>query len=151
MSNHVISDSIVPMTFIYNYRVGEYLDRYLDGLKEKKIWGVKCPSCERVVVPPRMMCGKCNVKMKRWVRVKPTGVLRNFTIAYVDVEMGEVRDRETPCVIGQIKLEGADSLLTAKVEGVAPENVRTGLKVKAVWKAEPEGNLQDLDHFEPVK
>lgn len=151
MPEHTIIDTIVPLTFTYNYRVGEYMDRYLDGLKEKKIWGVKCPRCERVVIPPRAACGKCNVRMKRWVRVKPVGTLKNFTIAHVDIDQGEIRDRESPLIIGMIKLDGADSLITARVQGISPDKLKTGIKVKAVWRDQTEGNIQDLDHFEPVQ
>ncbi len=151
MAEHKIINSFVGLTFEYNYRVGESLDKYLDGLQSKKILGVTCPECERVLVPPRNMCGKCNTKTKKWVTLKPVGTLKNFTVSHVEIEQGEIKDREKPVIIGQIKLEGADSLLTARIEGVSPKDVKTGLKVKAVFKDTTEGTLQDLDHFEPVK
>jgi uncharacterized OB-fold protein len=49
-----------------------------------------------------------------------------------------------------IRLDGADSLLTAKVQGIRPERCKRGLRLKAVWKDEPKGTVHDLDHFEPV-
>jgi len=141
---------MVPLTFTYNYRVGAYLERYLTGLSERKIWGVRCPECKRVLLPPRSACGRCSTRPQEWVEVKPFGTLENFTVAHVDIEKGEVRDLPAPRVLGLIRLEGADSLLLARIEGIKPENCRAGLRLRAVWKEKPEGNVHDLDHFEPL-
>ena len=142
--------SFVPLTFGYKYRVGAWLDRYIDGLAEKKILGVKCPSCGRVIVPPRSVCGICYKKPTEWVEVGPEGELKNFTIGYVKLDAGEIKDADEPYVIGMIKLDGADSLLTALVKGVEPENLKVGLRLRAVFADEPKGVVNDLTHFEPV-
>ncbi len=142
---------LVPLTFMYNYRVGAFLEKYIQGLSEKKILGVRCPECKRVLLPPRSSCGSCSAKPAEWVDVKPEGVLVNFTVAHVNIEKGEVKDLEAPEIIGMIRLEGADSLLTAKVQGVPPDACEAGLRLRAVWKDPPEGTLLDLDHFEPVE
>ena len=141
---------MVPFTFMYNYRVGAYMEKYLEGLAEKKILGVRCAECGRVLLPPRSACGTCHTRPDEWVEVKPTGTLENFTIGHVAVENGEINDRPEPMIIGMVKLDGAHSLLTAKIEGIGPGDCRTGIRVQAVWREEPKGNLADLDHFEPV-
>lgn len=142
--------SKVPMDFVYNYRVGPYIERYLGGFKEKKILGSKCPGCALVAVPPRKYCGVCNKVMEEIVEVGQEGTLENFTVGHVTLEKGKIGPADPPYTLGLVKLEGATSALLAKVEGIAPAEVRTGMKVKAVWKDPVEGDYGDLDHFEPV-
>jgi len=148
---HHLVKSFVPFTFEYNYRLGAWMEKYVDGLANKKILGVKCAKCGRVIVPPRSVCGTCNTKPTEFVEVGPTGELRNFTIGYVTIEAGEIKDAKEPYVIGMIKLDGADSLVTGLVKGVRLEDLKTGIRLKAVFAAEPKGTLKDLTHFEPVK
>jgi hypothetical protein len=140
----------VPMDFVYNYRVGSYVERYLGGFAEKKILGSKCPGCSKVAVPPRMYCGVCNKKMEEIVEISQEGTLENFTVGHVVLEKGQLSPAKKPYILGLIKLDGASSLLLAKVEGVSPAQVKAGLRVKAVWKDQVEGDYGDLDHFEPV-
>ena len=77
---------MVPLTFMYNYRAGAYLERYLQGLTEKKILGVRCPQCKRVLLPPRSACGSCSTRPEEWVEVDSSGTLENFTVAHVTIE-----------------------------------------------------------------
>lgn len=146
---HVHVRPMVPLTFTYNYRVGQPLERYLRGLAEKRILGVRCPACKRVLLPPRSACGACATRPDEWVEVRPTGTLEQFTVAHVSLEQGEIRDRDAPVILGLIRLDGADSLLTARVEGIPPEQCRNGVRVRAVWRDPPQGDHGDLDHFEP--
>jgi uncharacterized OB-fold protein len=141
---------VVPMDFTYNYRVGPYITRYLDGFKEKKILASKCPGCGLVAVPPRKYCGVCNKVMEETVELGQEGTLENFTVGHVTLEKGKLNPADAPYILGMIKLEGATSQLLARVEGVSPADVRTGMKVKAVWKDPVTGDYDDLDHFEPV-
>lgn len=141
---------VVPMDFTYNYRIGPHITRYLDGFKEKKILGSKCPECSLVAVPPRKYCGVCNKVMTEEVEVGQEGTLENFTVGHVVLEKGALKPADVPYVLGMIKLEGGTSLLLARVEGVSPADVKMGMKVKAVWKDPVAGDYDDLDHFEPA-
>ena len=147
---HQYVTTMVPLTFTYNYRVGAYLEKYLQGLAQKKLFGVKCPKCKRVLLPPRSACGLCHTQPEEWVEVQPTGTLEIFTVAHVTIEKGEIKDLPEPLIIGMIRLDGADSLLTARIQGTKPDRCRKGLRLKAVWKDPPGGTVHDLDHFEPV-
>ncbi len=142
---------VVPLDFTYNYRVGQYMERFLNSLKDKKLMGVKCPECGKVFVPPRMFCGSCNQKLDEWVEVAQTGMLANFTVGHVVLEKGaRLAKAESPYVLGLIKLDDVDSLLLARVEKVAPADLKKGMRMKAVWKEELAGDYSDLDHFEPA-
>ena len=146
---HHITHTMVPLSFEYKYRVGQSLERYLDALGDKKILAMKCPNCSRVVVPPRSFCGACNTQMGDLTEVGPEGTLENYTVAHVIIEGGEVKPASEPFVIGQIKLDGADSLLTAKVKADAGA-LSKGVRVRAVFVDEPKGTVHDLEHFELI-
>jgi uncharacterized protein len=140
----------VPLDFVYNYRVGTYIERYLEGFKEKKILASRCGDCGKVAVPPRMYCGPCNGRMEELLEVSQQGSLENFTIGHVLLEKGAVKAAPSPYMLGLIKLDGADSLLLARVEGVNAGAGALGMRVRAVWKDEVGGDYNDLDHFEPA-
>ncbi len=148
---HFQVNPTVPLTFMYNYHVGRSMETYLEGLAQKKILGVRCPTCKRVLIPPRSACGTCAARPGEWVEVKPEGTLVTFTVAHVAVEKSEIRDLEKPFILGLIRLDGADSLLTSRVEGIGPDACRNGMRVRAVWKDTPAGDFHDLEHFEPAE
>ena len=139
----------VPLDFPYNYRVGQYLEKYIQGLGDKKILGVRCPDCGKVLVPPRKVCGTC-VGLEEWVEVGQEGTVENYTVAHVKLEKGLIEKLEAPRLLAMITLDGASVPLLAEVRGIEAPDLKKGLRVRAVFKDPPEGSLSDLDHFEPV-
>ncbi len=144
-------DTVAPLDFAYKYRVGSCLQRYIDALKEKKIIAARCPQCGEVVVPPRKYCGECNRVREEYVELSQEGTLENFTVGHVSLDKGRLNAAESRYVVGMIRLDGADNLLVAKVEGVSAAEVKAGMRVRAVWKEETAGDYSDLDHFEPLQ
>ena len=140
---------VVPVDFGYNNRVGPYIERYLDNLKEKKIMGVKCPGCRSVFVPPRMYCGKCEKKLEDWVEVAQEGTLENFTVGHVTMAKGKLSPAD-PYILGMVKLDGATSLLLGRVEKVSPSDLKAGMRLRAAWNDGSENEYLFLDHFEPA-
>ena len=55
-----------------------------------------------------------------------------------------------PFVFGIIQLEGADTGLAHLIGDVAPEGVKTGMKVQAVFKEDRVGSIMDIKHFKPL-
>ncbi len=141
----------VPLDFQYNNRVGIGIERYLRGLGERKILGSKCPQCGKVAVPPRTVCGKCSATMGEFVEVSQEGTLENFTVGHVQLVKGQRLEKaESPYVVGLVRLDGVDSLLLARISGVDPSDLKVGMRVKAVWRDEVQGDYADLDHFQPA-
>ncbi len=140
---------VVPMDFGYNYRLGAYLERYLDGLREKKILGVRCGGCGEVLVPPRMYCGKCNRKLDEWVELGQEGELVDFTVGHVSMSKGKLSPAD-PHVIGLVRLDGASVPLLARIKGVGTAEINPGMRVRAAWNDAAESDYQVLDHFEPA-
>ena len=86
--DHRITQAIVPFSFGYQNRVGAWLNRFIDGLGEQKIWGIKCAGCGRVAVPPRQVCGPCHREMSDWVEVGPEGTVESLTIGRIRIQEG---------------------------------------------------------------
>lgn len=138
----------------YQHAYGPYYGGLFDGLAtSRRIQGVRCPSCECVLVPPREYCDTCYARTAEWVDVADTGVIKAFSVIHLEF-VGQVR--EPPYVYAEIVLDGAATRLIHTVAGIdigeAMERLRPGMKVRAVWKedAEPVGTLEDISHFEPI-
>ena len=137
----------------YDHAFGPYYGTLFDGIAtSRRIQGVRCPSCECVLVPPREYCDTCFTRTAEWVDVEDTGTVKAFSIIYLEF-VGQTR--EPPYIYSEIVLDGAATRLIHVIGGIdveeAKERLRTGMKVKAVWKdAEPTGSLEDIDYFEPI-
>ncbi len=133
----------------YMWHVGETGSRFLTALRDKKeIWGVQCPKCKTVYVPPMKTCGECFVPTDKWVRVKDTGTLLSYTVVRYSHGM---QPKKPPLIYGLIKLDGADGALLHLIGGAGKTALRIGMKVKAVFAKTRTGNIMDISHFAPVK
>ena len=133
----------------YTYFAGRVGSRFITTLRDRQeIKGVKCGTCDTVFVPPRQTCERCMEDLRdQWVDVKTTGELVNFTvIRYDDGHL----PRKAPFVLGLVKLDGADTPMAHIIDGVDPESVAVGMKVRAVFAAESTNTILDIDHFEPA-
>ncbi len=133
----------------YTYFAGATGSRFITTLRDqKKITGVKCSRCSKVYIPPRGNCDICMVDIsKNWVDIQNTGVITNYTIVrYNDKHL----PRKAPYVLALIKLDGADASLAHIVEGIDPDKVNTGMRVRAVFANEQRNTLREIDHFEPA-
>ena len=62
------------------------------------------------------------------------------------------RNIELPYVAASVALDTADISIYALIQECRPEDVRMGMRVEAVWKAdgEREGRWEDILHFRPT-
>lgn len=141
----LVSEQVLQVPF--NYSAGPLASRFLTTLRDlRRILGIKCAACGRVHVPPRAYCGECRSKMSDWVEVGPGGVLENFTVVHY---RESVHPAEAPFVIGIIKLTGADTGLVHLVLA-GPDDIRQGMKLRAVFSENRKGHILDLAGFAPV-
>lgn len=130
------------------YSAGGVASRFLIGLRDnKKIMGIKCPTCNRVYVPPRSTCKGCFGQLDEWVEVSDEGTLLTYTIVYQPEPPQPV---EPPIAYGIIQLDGADTGFIHLLGGVDFEQLRIGMKVQAVFKEEREGSILDIKYFKPL-
>ena len=127
-------------------RVGS---KFIISLRDQnKILGVKCPQCNKVYCPPREYCEKDLTKLdENWVELGNEGVVKNFTVVqYNDQHL----PRRAPYVLALIQVDGADTPFCHLVEGIDHEQVKIGMRVKAVYAKETTNTILDINHFEPV-
>lgn len=133
----------------YTWVAGEVASRFLVGLRdEKKIYGVRCPQCKMVFVPPKKLCHRCFAQMSEWVEVSDEGTLETFTI--VRYSEPTLHPMEAPFAYGVVKLGGADTGMVHLIGEADLAQLKEGLKVKAVFKEKGEGNYLDIKYFKPI-
>ncbi len=133
----------------YEWDAGVAISRFLDGLEEARILGRECRGCERVLVPPRMFCERCFRDTDGWVEVETTGTVQTYSICHIRYDMQPLEEPELPAVVA---IDGSSGGFLHKLGEVAPEDVRIGMAVEAVWKPEEEreGSILDIAYFRPL-
>ncbi len=65
----------------FRWSAGVYGSRFLAELRDnKRFVGVRCPSCGKVYVPPRNVCGPCFVELTELVPVSDEGEIITYTV-----------------------------------------------------------------------
>jgi len=133
----------------YTWTVGSTLSRFYCELRDSgKIWGNRCPSCNKVFVPPKVKCIYCYKDLNDWVMLPGTGTLETYTVVRYEEPM--LHPRKAPFVFGAVKMDGADTAMVHLIGDVDPEEVKVGMRVEAVLEEEREGNILDIKHFRPI-
>ena len=134
----------------YKWSAGKFGSRFLESIRENKQFiGIKCPSCEKVYVPPREICGPCFRKMDEWVELGNEGILLAYSIVsykFIDPNTGETRP--VPYTYGYIELDGASTTISHFIDEQDSEKLYPGLRVRAVFEEQRKGSLEDIKHFE---
>jgi len=136
----------------YAWSVGTAMSRFLKELKNGRIIARKCHKCGRILVPPRMFCELCFRPTDEWVYVKDTGIINTYSISYLAADASRLKE---PIIIGVIELDGASKGVGIfhHLGEVKKENIKFGMKVKAVWKPPEErtGAITDIKYFKPAE
>ena len=136
----------------YRWAMGRDGSKFFNEIREREVLlGIKCPTCKRVYVPPRRLCGPCFVKMDELVELGSEGVVEAFTLVnypFIDPDTGE--NRPIPYIYGYIKLDGADNLLSHMIKSLPEAPVKVGDRVRAIFTEQKQGRIQDIEYFEPL-
>ena len=149
MTDKAVKPIVAEADSISNFQVtaGATGSKFLIDIRDnKKITGIKCPSCSKVYVPPRLHCPTCCVKMSEWVELSGKGTLNTYTVVRYKEPY---QPKEPPIIYAVIQLDGADTGLTSILGEVDPDKVKIGMRLEPVFKEEREGSLLDIDHFKP--
>ena len=135
----------------YGWDSGVAISRYLAELKNGRIIGIKCRSCQRTVVPPRVVCEWCWEPMSDWVYLEDTGTVNTFSVCYIRWDATRAKEPQLPAVV---EIDGASQgigILHLLGE-VNPDDVSIGMKVQAVWKPAEErmGAITDIEYFKSL-
>lgn len=144
-----VTGVIVPVSLDYLYAASPEESAFYRGLNEGRILGQRCPTCQKVYVPPRSACPTDGTPTAEEVEVSQTGTITTFCVVNVPFLGQKITP---PYVSAYVLLDGADIAVLHLILGVPAEEVRMGMRVKAVWKPREEWtySLENIDHFEPT-
>ncbi|MFW9949467.1 MAG: Zn-ribbon domain-containing OB-fold protein [Candidatus Thorarchaeota archaeon] len=132
----------------YKHTAGAYVERFITEIgKNNKIYGVKCKKCNKIYVPPKMICFKCFEKMEEWVEIGSEGTVKGFTVV---THSTPVMPLEPPFAYAIINLDGADTDFVHIIKESDPEKLKIGMRVRAVFKEKPRKRILDIEYFEAI-
>ncbi|MBA2952639.1 DNA-binding protein [Nocardioides sp. MAH-18] len=149
IGDNPVTGVIVPVSLDYLYAASPEESAFYRGLNEGRILGQRCPTCEKVYVPPRSACPTDGTPTSEEVEVSQTGTITTFCIVNVPFLGQKITP---PYVSAYVLLDGADIAVLHLILGVPAAEVRMGMRVEAVWKPREEWtySLENIDHFEPT-
>jgi uncharacterized OB-fold protein len=135
----------------YAWDAGIGIGQFLEALRRGRLIGRHCPSCRRILFPPRMFCEQCFRPTAEWVGLSDTGTVLTYSVVHVRWDMVRLQGPQVPAVIAVDGASPGMGILHL-LGGVAPERVRMGMRVRAVWKPpeEREGSITDIRYFAPL-
>ena len=133
----------------YTYTASPITEAFLRGTQERRLLGRRCSECGKVYLPPRGVCSMCGAAFTdEIVEIPDTGTVATFAVVNVNFASREV---ELPYAVVEVLFDGAAITSQFLIQGISHEQVRMGMRVKAVWK---EGDLQptlsNITHVEPL-
>lgn len=138
----------MSMNLTWRYASGSAMERFCEGLCGRRIEALRCDGCGRRYLPPRPFCGNCRLALTSWVPVADEGTLEAWTVVHVPILDGRTGElRPTPYGMGLIRLDGADTTLNHYLAESDPGRLGIGLRVRAAWRDELRGAMDDILHF----
>jgi uncharacterized OB-fold protein len=136
-----------PISLDYSYTPGVAASRFLRSIEQGQIMGQRCPSCDKVYVPPRGACSMCGVATDEELLLTGKGTITTFCVTQIPSP-----GLTPPYVTAWIRLDGADITSMFLVQECDPDEVRLGMRVEAVWveESEREANLGNIRYFRPT-
>ena len=141
----VVLTALHVLEYPYKRSVGPIIGRFLTGLRDQKIEGIR-GSDGRVLVPPVEYDPQTAAELSEFVDVGPGGVVTTWT--WLD-EARSNNPLQKPFAWALIKLDGADTALLHAVDAGSEATMKTGMRVKPRWRAERTGHILDIECFEP--
>jgi hypothetical protein len=138
-----------PVRLEYTVVAGRHLSRYLRALAERRIIGGRCRGCNKVYVPPRGACPTCALPIDDEVAISDHGTVTTFCI--VNISFGNAA-LPPPYAAASVLLDGSDIPIFHLIGGTPVEEVRMGLRVRAVWVPDADlgPTLESIRWFEPT-
>jgi hypothetical protein len=144
-----VTGIVTPVELDYIYEASPEESAFFRAIAEGRLVGQRCPKCQKVYIPPRGACPVDGVPTAEEVELPDTGIVTTFCIVNVPFLGQKIKP---PYVSAYILLEGADIAFLHLILGIPAEEVRMGMKVRAVWKPREEWGttVENISHFEPT-
>ncbi|MGB3707890.1 Zn-ribbon domain-containing OB-fold protein [Gordonia sp. (in: high G+C Gram-positive bacteria)] len=136
-----------PITNSIMHSATESESWYLEGLKEGKLLGGRVQTGE-VYFPPRYVSPSDGSPTIERVQLAETGIVTTFCIVNVPFLGQQIKP---PYVAAYVLLDGSDIPFLHLILDTPAEDVRMGMRVKAVWRPEDEWDytMRNISHFAP--
>ena len=94
-------------------------------------------------------CSICSVPTTDDVPLPDTGTVTTFCLVNIPVRGQNVK---LPFACANVLLDGSDTPFLIQISGCEVEEVRQGMRVRAVWRGAHERgpSLDSIAHFEPI-
>jgi uncharacterized protein len=135
------------LEFPYRRSVGPVLGRFLAGLREGRIEGVRTRD-GRVLVPPQEYDPQTAEALDEWAAVGPGGVVVSW--AWIAEPLPK-QPLDRPFAWALVRLDGADTAMLHAVDAGSEAAMRTGMRVTARWRPERTGEIRDIECFVPAR
>ncbi len=149
LENHLVTGVITPVELDYTYAASPEESAFYRGLAEGKILGQRCPTCEKVYVPPRSACPADGTPTAEEIELSHEGTVTTYCVVNVPF-MGQ--KITPPYVSAYVLLDGADIAFLHLILDIPADEVRMGMRVKAVWRPRDEWGttIENISHFSPT-
>ena len=144
MTQPEVLSQAFELGYTYTRSTGPVVGRFLTGLRDRKILGIRA-SDGRVVVPPMEYDPDTAAELSEFVEVGQQGEIVSF--AWVK-HPREAHPMDKPFAWAMVKLDGADVPMIHCVAADAEADVSTGARLQAVWADETKGFITDIRCFE---
>ena len=141
-----VTSLATPMRLDYAFTAGLAQSRFLTGISQKKILGMRCPVCRQVYVPARGSCPTDGVATTEEVELSHKGTVTTYCVVNVPFQGQSI---EIPYICAQILLDGANIAFMGLIQEIPATEVRMGLRVEAVWADELGLTMASIKHFRP--
>ncbi|MEM0043752.1 MAG: Zn-ribbon domain-containing OB-fold protein [Sulfolobales archaeon] len=128
----------------YHYTAGPLGVKWLEALRQGVLKAARCSRCGLKFMPPKIYCPQCFSEVSELVEIVEEGYVSSYTIIYVD-DSG--RRLEKPRVIALIRFPGVFGGLIHEVKA-DPKDIKSGMRVRPVFRDERRGSITDIMYFE---
>jgi uncharacterized OB-fold protein len=133
--------------FTYTRSLGPVLGRFMAGLRDRRVLGGRT-SDGRVHVPPLEYDPITHAPLDELVEVAAIGTVLSWT--WTERPLAE-QPLDRPFGWALVLLDGADTPLLHAVDAGERGRMRTGMRVRVRWAADPVGHIRDIACFEPAE
>jgi uncharacterized OB-fold protein len=132
--------------FDYTRSLGPVLSRFVTGLRDRRVEGVR-GSDGRVHVPPVEYDPVTGQPLSEPVEVGTEGTVMTWSWMADPIEGQPLTH---PFAWAFVRLDGADTALLHAVDAGSPAAMRTGMRVRVRWAEQTVGHITDIACFDPV-
>jgi len=137
----------MQVEFDYTRSLGPVLSDFMTGLAGRRVLGARLED-GRVVVPPPEYDPLTLAPLRDLVPVADAGEVVSWS--WTGEPLAD-QPLDHPFAWALVRIDGADTAFLHAVDVPGPDQMRTGMRVRARWRDRPQGRITDIVCFEPAE